>query len=553
MYAFVFTNDDLYQARQALKIQQSENQKATRAQFPIIFRAGFFFGWFVPCCCFITVYCWLPEIQEDIPYFEKLVKVYYILSIPFITLLFASINVSVYEKFSINYRFMFDLRRTYGQEFAFHKILEVSGLLALIWSVASVGGVLVIFDDASVFIPLILFSLYLVMFLYPFKRLHFRFRLWFVKVLFRIVTAPFYPVRFADFITADQLTSSPYFIVGLVYMFCLNIYDFGPVEKECTDNWWTVVLAMLPSYWRLMQCLRRYRDQYVHDKEKKLFPHMVNAGKYTSSLLVTFLSALSKYYSSDTAHIIWIISAVFSTIYSYSWDIKMDWGLLQPKTKTFLLRDELAYQRSSIYYFAMFSNLLLRISWVWVISIGEWDKALHQHSFAFSLGVLELYRRFQWNFFRMENEHLNNCGQFRAVKEIVLPFPSGDPATNPQSDDAESDEDKIKSDEGVTTPDHFTTEEVLPLEGEREDLEGEGGNKSRVGLHERKLTDDSILSNLFLNQTDVMLEEIADSRELGFGDKSRDKDEHESVMSQASRRSNLSGKSGKSYKSSVGP
>ena len=29
-------------------------------------------------------------------------------------------------------------------------------------------------------------------------------------------------------------------------------------------------------------------------------------------------------------------------------------------------------------------------------------------------------RRFIWNFFRLENEHLNNCGQFRAVRDISI-------------------------------------------------------------------------------------------------------------------------------------
>ena len=33
---------------------------------------------------------------------------------------------------------------------------------------------------------------------------------------------------------------------------------------------------------------------------------------------------------------------------------------------------------------------------------------------------LLLYRRFIWNFFRVENEHLNNCGQFRAVRDISV-------------------------------------------------------------------------------------------------------------------------------------
>ena len=38
-----------------------------------------------------------------------------------------------------------------------------------------------------------------------------------------------------------------------------------------------------------------------------------------------------------------------------------------------------------------------------------------------------LFRRFVWNFFRLENEHLNNCGEFRAVRDIsVTPFHADD-------------------------------------------------------------------------------------------------------------------------------
>lgn len=37
------------------------------------------------------------------------------------------------------------------------------------------------------------------------------------------------------------------------------------------------------------------------------------------------------------------------------------------------------------------------------------------------------YRRFVWNFFRLENEHLNNCGKFRAVRDIsIAPIDSSD-------------------------------------------------------------------------------------------------------------------------------
>ena len=37
--------------------------------------------------------------------------------------------------------------------------------------------------------------------------------------------------------------------------------------------------------------------------------------------------------------------------------------------------------------------------------------------------------RFIWNFFRLENEHLNNCGNFRAVRDIsVAPIDASDQA-----------------------------------------------------------------------------------------------------------------------------
>lgn len=39
--------------------------------------------------------------------------------------------------------------------------------------------------------------------------------------------------------------------------------------------------------------------------------------------------------------------------------------------------------------------------------------------FKFSIHVFQC-RRIVWNFFRVENEHVNNVGQFRAVRDISL-------------------------------------------------------------------------------------------------------------------------------------
>lgn len=43
------------------------------------------------------------------------------------------------------------------------------------------------------------------------------------------------------------------------------------------------------------------------------------------------------------------------------------------------------------------------------------------------LSPFEVFRRFIWNYFRLENEHLNNCGKFRAVRDIsVAPMDCSD-------------------------------------------------------------------------------------------------------------------------------
>ena len=43
---------------------------------------------------------------------------------------------------------------------------------------------------------------------------------------------------------------------------------------------------------------------------------------------------------------------------------------------------------------------------------------LVDHPLIFIIQILT--PRFVWNFFRLENEHLNNCGQFRVVRDISI-------------------------------------------------------------------------------------------------------------------------------------
>ena len=42
------------------------------------------------------------------------------------------------------------------------------------------------------------------------------------------------------------------------------------------------------------------------------------------------------------AFVLWIVSAIISSMYTFTWDIKMDWGLFEGKYK---LRSELIYSK----------------------------------------------------------------------------------------------------------------------------------------------------------------------------------------------------------------
>lgn len=71
----------------------------------------------------------------------------------------------------------------------------------------------------------------------------------------------------------------------------------------------------------------------------------------------------------------WLTFAIISTIYSYVWDLKIDWQLLDRKAEYCLLREKLTYLPRN-YYIFMFLNLILRLAWVTTLSQNITDKLL---------------------------------------------------------------------------------------------------------------------------------------------------------------------------------
>ena len=60
-------------------------------------------------------------------------------------------------------------------------------------------------------------------------------------------------------------------------------------------NWLRAVCSALPAWFRFAQCFRRYKDQ-------KDTVHLVNAGKYSSTLIVVIFSFLNVYFNLHFAY-----------------------------------------------------------------------------------------------------------------------------------------------------------------------------------------------------------------------------------------------------------
>jgi hypothetical protein len=82
------------------------------------------------------------------------------------------------------------------------------------------------------------------------------------------------------------------FIIQFKYIFLKN--HRISATKQCLGNDYIIrpIVNCLPAWFRFAQCLRRYRDS------KEAFPHLVNAGKYSTTFLVVIFATLKNYYAS---------------------------------------------------------------------------------------------------------------------------------------------------------------------------------------------------------------------------------------------------------------
>ncbi|XP_049270143.1 xenotropic and polytropic retrovirus receptor 1 homolog isoform X5 [Rhipicephalus sanguineus] len=195
------------------------------------------------------------------------------------------VNVYGWRTSGVNHVLIFELDpRNHLSE---QHLMEMAAIFGVLWALSVLAflysGPLAIPTYAN---PLALLLLMLVFLVNPLHTMRHQARFWLLRVLGRIFAAPFFYVGFADFWLADQLNSLVPVFIDAQYFVCFYATDF---------QW------------------------------------MENSDSYPSS-------------SSHPFFILWILSAVVSSCFTYTWDVKMDWGLFDSNAgDNRFLREEIVY------------------------------------------------------------------------------------------------------------------------------------------------------------------------------------------------------------------
>ncbi|KAF2198542.1 EXS-domain-containing protein [Delitschia confertaspora ATCC 74209] len=268
-------------------------------------------------------------------------------------------------------------------------------------------------DDLYIYYPVILICVTALIIFFPGPIIYHRSRGWLLYSLWRLFFAGCYPVEFRDFYLGDMFCSLTYSMGNIALFFCLYANDWNnPGQCNSSHSRLLGFFCALPAIWRALQCIRRYYDT------RNIFPHLVNCGKYSATILYYVTLSIYRLDKSPQNRAIFITFATLNAIYCSIWDVVMDWSLGDP-TKKFL-RATLGYKKIWMYYAAMLIDPILRFNWVFY---AVWPFEL-QHSaiLSFAVSLSEVCRRGMWTLFRVENEHCTNVGRFRASRDIPLPY-----------------------------------------------------------------------------------------------------------------------------------
>ncbi|KAK1575893.1 hypothetical protein Q3G72_009278 [Acer saccharum] len=409
--------------RKGMNILRPKTKKAAHI---VSFFTGIFFGCTVALILLIIIIRARHLLNKEgkNQYMENLFPLYSFFAFIFLHMVMYAGNIYYWRRYRINYSFIFGFKQ--GTELGYMDVLLASFGVAVL----ALTSVLMNLDmemnpktndykALTELLPLGLVLLVIVIVICPLNILYRRSRFFVLSCLFHCICAPLYKVALQDFFLADQLTSQVQAFRSLEFYICYYGWgDYKLRQNTCKTNdvynTFYIIIAVIPYWWRFLQCIRR-----VYEEKDRMQGY--NAVKYFMTIVaISTRSAYSLYKGMGWKIIAGITSAI-AAIYCTYWDLVVDWGLLQRHSKNRWLRDKLLVPCKTVYFAAMVLNVILRFAWLQTVldlKLGF----LHEEIVITIFASLEIIRRGIWNFFRLENEHLNNVGKYRAFKSVPLPF-----------------------------------------------------------------------------------------------------------------------------------
>ncbi|XP_073268257.1 phosphate transporter PHO1 homolog 3 isoform X2 [Populus alba] len=366
--------------------------KTKKERHRITFYMGFFSGCTVALLIALVLIVKVRKIMNNpgrITYMQTMFPLYSLFGLIVLHVLMYAANIYFWKRYRVNYSFIFGFKRE--TELGYRQVLLLGFGIAVL-ALCSV-------------------NLNLDMEMEP-KTKDYEALTELLPLNVLIVTLP-------DFFLADQLTSQVQSLRSLEFYICYYGWgDYKHRQNNCKESpvfiTFSFIVAVIPYWSRLLQCLRRLF-------EEKDPMQGYNGLKYFLTVVAVCLrTAYSINKGDGWRAIAWVFSSI-AAIFGTYWDLVFDWGLLQRHSKNRWLRDKLLVPHKSVYFGAMVLNILLKFAWLQTV-LNFRVTSLNKETVITLVASLEIIRRGMWNFFRLENEHLNNVGKYRAFKSVPLPF-----------------------------------------------------------------------------------------------------------------------------------
>lgn len=334
-------------------------------------------------------------------------------------------NVYYWRRFRVNYPFIFGFKQ--GTELGYRQVLLLASGLSLLALAAALSHLDMdmdpktrSFETMTELIPLALVIVLFLITICPLNIIYRSSRFFLLRTAWHCLCAPLYKVTLPDFLLADQLTSQVQAIRSLQFYVCYYVWgNFRTRSNKCQESSvyqiLYIVVAIIPFWSRFIQCLRRLF-------EEKDSMQGLNALKYFSTIIALVMRTLYDQKRGTFWKVMAASTSGITTVANTYWDLVIDWGLLQRNSRNRWLRDKLLVPHKIVYFIAIVLDIILRLVWMQLVLDIRDLPFLHNKAFVAVVACLEILRRGIWNFFRLENEHLNNVGKYRAFKSVPLPF-----------------------------------------------------------------------------------------------------------------------------------